>query len=46
MYIGLKTNSAYKTANISPLMNLNTNPKVGYLKYQREKMKAYIPALD
>jgi len=35
VYIGIKTNSTYKTANILSPKNVNTNLKVGYLKCQR-----------
>jgi len=37
MYVGLKTNSTYKTANMISPKNVNTNLRVEYLKCQEER---------
>jgi len=37
VYIGLKTNSTYKTANIISPKNVNTYLRVGYVKCHGER---------
>jgi len=47
VYIGLKTNSTYNTANIFSPKNINTNLKFVYLKCQgEENSNVFIPAFD